>query len=212
MRVLMIRHGATAGNLEKRYVGRTDEGLTEQAVSDLQERATKLRELAGKAAAIVTSPMKRCLETVEVLFPEQLYENVLRMQKAGLSECDFGKFEYKNYMELSGDAEYQHFIDTLGKEGFPGGETTDEFKARTVKAFREILKEVPSQADQDDRTLVFVVHGGTIMAVMEAFSEEKKGYYDWQVGNGEGVIGKIDIWDGLICNAQIVRVKQNRKE
>ncbi|MFR4781522.1 MAG: hypothetical protein ACLUAR_00425 [Pilosibacter sp.] len=28
------------------------------------------------------------------------------------------------------------------------------------------------------------------MAVMEAFSEEKKSYYDWQVGNGEGVLGK----------------------
>ena len=207
MKILMIRHGATAGNLEKRYVGRTDEGLTVQAVSELRERVPKLRELAGNAAAIVTSPMKRCLETAEVLFPEKLYENVPRMQKAGLSECDFGKFEYKNYKELSGDAEYQHFIDTLGKEGFPGGETTDEFKARTVKTFLEILKEIPSQADRDDLTLVFIVHGGTIMAVMEALLEEKKSYYDWQVGNGEGVFGRINISDGIICNARIIRNK-----
>ena len=207
MKILMIRHGATAGNLEKRYVGRTDEGLTEQAVSDLQERAPKLREIAGNAAAIITSLMKRCLETAEVLFPEKLYENVPRMQKAGLSECDFGKFEYKNYMELSGDAEYQHFIDTMGKEGFPGGETTDAFKARTVKAFREVLKEIPSQADRDDLTLVFVVHGGTVMAVMEAFSEEKKDYYDWQVGNGEGVFGELNVPDGLIRNARIISAK-----
>ena len=59
MKLLMIRHGATAGNLEKRYVGRTDEGLTKQAVSDLKEEALKLREIAGNVAAIVTSPMKR---------------------------------------------------------------------------------------------------------------------------------------------------------
>ena len=44
MKLFMIRHGATAGNLEKRYVGRTDEGLTEQAVSDLKEEA---REASG---------------------------------------------------------------------------------------------------------------------------------------------------------------------
>ena len=207
MKILIIRHGATAGNLEKRYVGRTDEGLTEQAVSNLQKCAPKLRELAENAAAIVTSPMKRCLETAEVLFPEKLYENVPRMQKVGLSECDFGKFEYKNYMELSGDAEYQHFIDTMGKEGFPGGETTDAFKARTVKAFREVLKEIPSQADRDDLTLVFVVHGGTVMAVMEAFSEEKKDYYDWQVGNGEGVFGELNVPDGVIRNARIISAK-----
>ena len=52
MKLFMIRHGATAGNLEKRYVGRTDEGLTEQAVFFLQEEALKLRELAGNVAAI----------------------------------------------------------------------------------------------------------------------------------------------------------------
>ena len=208
MKLLMIRHGATAGNLEKRYVGRTDEGLTEQAVSDLKEEALKLWEIAGNVAVIVTSPMKRCLETAEILFPEKLYENVPRMQKAGLSECDFGKFEYKNYLELSGDAEYQHFIDTLGREGFPGGEATDAFKARTVKAFQKVWKEISSQAEQDDnQTLVFVVHGGTIMAVMEAFSEEKKSYYDWQVGNGEGVYGKIDASDGQIRNARIIKAK-----
>lgn len=32
MRILLLRHGETAGNLEKRYVGRTDEGLTEAAI------------------------------------------------------------------------------------------------------------------------------------------------------------------------------------
>ena len=83
--------------------------------------------------------MKRCLETAETLFPEHDYPQVPRVRVEDLSECDFGKFEYKNYLELSGDMEYQHFIDTMGAEGFPGGESTETFKARTVKAFREIL-------------------------------------------------------------------------
>ena len=87
-------------------------------------------------------------------------------------------------------------------------ETTEAFKARTVKAFQEIWKEISSQAEHGaDRTLVFVVHGGTIMAVMEAFSEEKKSYYDWQVGNGEGVLGKMDASDGQIRNARIIKAK-----
>jgi len=77
-----------------------------------------------------------------------------------------------------------------------------------VKAFQEIWKEISSQAEQGaDRTLVFVVHGGTIMAVMEAFSEEKKSYYDWQIGNGEGVLGKMDASDGQIRNARIIKAK-----
>lgn len=186
MKLFMIRHGATAGNLEKRYVGRTDEGLTEQAVFFLREEALKLREISGNVAAIITSPMKRCLETAEILFPEKLYEHVPRIQKAGLSECDFGTFEYKNYLELSGDAEYQHFIDTLGREGFPGGETTEAFKARTVEAFQEVWKEISSQTEQGaDRTLVFVVHGGTIMAVMERFRRKRKVTMTGRLGTGK---------------------------
>ena len=156
MKLLLIRHGATPGNLEKRYVGRTDESLTQESLETLGKEAKKIRELAGKPAAIITSPMKRCLETAEILFPEKLYEHVPRIQKAGLSECDFGTFEYKNYLELSGDAEYQHFIDTMGAEGFPGGESTETFKARTVKAFREILARFFRETEDPDKTLVLI--------------------------------------------------------
>ena len=150
MKLFMIRHGATAGNLEKRYVGWTDEGLTEQAVFFLREEALKLREISGNVAAIITSPMKRCLETAEILFPEKLYEHVPRIQKAGLSECDFGTFEYKNYLELSGDAEYQHFIDTLGREGFPGEETTESVKAPDSEGISGNMEEISSQAERGD--------------------------------------------------------------
>ena len=205
MKLFMIRHGATAGNLEKRYVGRTDEGLTEQAVFFLQEEALKLRELAGNVAAIITSPMKRCLETAETLFPEHDYPQFPRVQVEDLSECDFGKFEYKNYLELSGDMEYQHFIDTMGAEGFPGGESTETFKARTVKAFRENLARLSLETEDPDKTLVFVVHGGTIMAVMEALAKERKSYYDWQVGNGEGIFGEIEAPDGRIGQVRFLR-------
>lgn len=210
MKIVMIRHGETPGNLEKRYVGRTDEGLAPQAVITLKGKAQAVRKLTGIPSVIVTSTMKRCIQTAEILFPDAQTAGILRISKSGLSECDFGKFEYKNYMELSGNAEYQHFIDTFGKEGFPGGETTDAFKVRTIASFCEVLSEIMPEnmlTDRKNETIVFVVHGGTIMAVMEAFSEEKRGYYDWQVKNSEGIAGEITETDGmfLIKNAQIVR-------
>jgi len=204
MKILMLRHGATPGNLEKRYVGRTDEGLTAQAVLDLGERAPDLQRLAGSVSAIAMSPKKRCLETAAVLFPEELYPSVPRLTHDGLQECNFGKFEYKNYWELSGNDEYQYFIDTMGKEGFPGGETTVAFKARTVLAFRDMMREITLRGTDREQTVVFVVHGGTIMAVMEACSKEQKGYYDWQVGNGQGMFCEIYEPDGMIEHARMI--------
>ena len=43
--------------------------------------------------------------------------------------------------------------------------------------------------------------------LIQPFSEEKKSYYDWQVGNGEGVLGKMDASDGQIRNARIIKAK-----
>ena len=37
-----------------------------------------------------------------------------------------------------------------------------------------------------------VVHGGTIMAVLSEFAEERQEFYYWQAANGEGYRGKTD--------------------
>ena len=55
--------------------------------------------------------------------------------------------------------------------------------------------------------LIFSENPRKNLQVMEAFSEEKKSYYDWQVGNGEGVLGKMDASDGQIRNARIIKAK-----
>ncbi len=82
--LLMIRHGATEGNLKKRYVGRTDEPLCEEGIYRLQKLAQKLRlqevllpreTLAARGIVWILSPMRRCVETAEILkdagiFPE----------------------------------------------------------------------------------------------------------------------------------------------
>ena len=61
--------------------------------------------------------MKRCLETAALIYPNlSMDTNVL------LRECDFGKFENKNYHELSEVKEYQEWIDSNGTLPFPNGE------------------------------------------------------------------------------------------
>ena len=194
IRLYLIRHGQTPGNKLQRYIGTTDEPLSTEGKEFLEKLTYPMPE------ALYVSPLCRCVETAGILFPGKSFHIIEE-----LSECDFGKFEYKNYLELSGDMEYQHFIDTMGAEGFPGGESTETFKARTVKAFREILARFFRETEDPDKTLVFVVHGGTIMAVMEALAKERKSYYDWQVGNGEGIFGEIETPDGRIGQVRFLR-------
>ena len=184
--LILIRHGKTAGNLLGRYIGsRTDEPLCDEG----------REELAGKqlpeVERLYVSPMNRCVETAEILWPGG---DRKKMQKVtDLRECDFGDFENKNYKELSGNGDYQAWIDSNGTLPFPNGESMDAFKSRCLEAFARIVEEV-SEAEQvwiaSGKTGIFragiVVHGGTIMAILEQYGYPKAAYFDYQVKNGCG--------------------------
>ena len=108
----MFRHFATAGNLEKRYIGTTDEPiLPVSSVSGVPE-----------VEIVLASPLLRCRETAGLLYPR--LDPVLI---EGFRECDFGAFEGKNYRELTGDQDYQAWIDSGGILPFPGGESMASF-------------------------------------------------------------------------------------
>ena len=184
--LILIRHGKTAGNLLGRYIGsRTDEPLCDEG-----------REgLAGKqlpeVERLYVSPMKRCVETAEILWPG--FDRKKMQKVTDLRECDFGDFENKNYKELSGNGDYQAWIDSNGTLPFPNGESMDAFKSRCLEAFARIVEEV-SGAEQEwiasGKNGIFragiVVHGGTIMAILEQYGYPKAAYFDYQVKNGCG--------------------------
>lgn len=171
MEIRMVRHFATAGNLEKRYIGVTDENIKTECVPEHTLEK-------WKPEVVVVSPLKRCRQTAEILFPgtEQTVCDKMR-------ECDFGLFEGKNYLELTGDPAYQSWIDSGGTESFPGGEDPMEFRRRCVCGFEEMMEKMIKEKRQK---IAVVVHGGTIMSVMEAFDPGSQEFYYWQVKNGNG--------------------------
>lgn len=171
MRIIFIRHGKTAGNLEKRYIGRTDEPLCCEGKNELRLRSYPAADI------VIASPMKRCTETAELIYPDK---NIVICDD--LRECDFGDFEGKNYTELSENADYQRWIDSGGKTAFPNGEDNESFKKRCILAFEK------AAADNIVRSTAFVVHGGTIMAILEKYAYPKRDFYDFQVKNGCGYI------------------------
>ena len=200
--IYLIRHSMTAGNLKKRYIGRTDEQLCPEGIALLESYIQK--NAYPKVQRIYVSPMKRCLETAELIFKNHgsVSNNFRKIEE--LRECDFGIFENKNYKELSDCPEYQAWIDSGGTMTFPGGENPEEFRKRCVRGFGKIIKEC--RCDQIERVAV-VAHGGTIMSIMDQYARGENGqpdgsYYDYQVKNGEGyelIIADVPAGDSGIC-------------
>ena len=184
MEVYFIRHGATKGNQEHRYVGRTNEGI----LAEEQEKLKRLGRGLGSVDYVFSSPYLRCIQSAESLFGSCGTRIPQLEVIEDFREMDFGAFEYKNYRELNGSVDYQNYIDSGGTIAFPEGEQPEVFKARCRQAFEACMEKAHNQKWEK---AAFVVHGGTIMAILEAYGLPKQDYFDYQVKNGEGFAGKV---------------------
>ena len=59
-----------------------------------------------------------------------------------------------------------------------------------MEGFCELLKEVWTR-EKLPSSLALIVHGGTIMALLDAFAEG--GYYDYQCANAKGYKGRLSV-------------------
>ena len=118
---------------------------------------------------------------------KQLAEK-LGMSDKSVSKWERGQFEGKTYEQLKKNAAYIKWLKSGGIPAFPGGEDQEEFRKRCVEGMK---KQVRFLIARHVKYAAFVVHGGTIMAVMHALYEEKKDFYNWQVENGSGYLVSV---------------------
>ena len=93
---------------------------------------------------------------------------------------DFGSFEGHTYEELKDDSAYRAWLDSAGAAAPPGGEDREAVRRRVTEAFLALA----ARHGPEDRAAL-VVHGGTVMTLLEAFEASHR-FYDWQPPNGGG--------------------------
>lgn len=72
---------------------------------------------------------------------------------------------------------------------FPGGESREEFRNRNLRGFEKV---VTSCIRSHVTEVALVVHGGTIMNIMEEYTDIQKQFYEWHVKNGGGYEVELD--------------------
>ena len=168
--VLLIRHGKTIGNMQRRYIGCTDEPLCEQGVAQAQSTGV-LEDIIDA----YVSPMQRAIQTAGICFPNA---NIHIIED--LREMDFGDFEGRTADEMICDMAYREWVDGNCEGQCPNGEDKTTFQVRVQTAFDFVVRDA---IERQLNKLAVVGHGGTIMSIMSKFAKSDQTYYDWHVPN-----------------------------
>ena len=179
MRIEIIRHGETPWMAEKKYQGKSDIPLSEAGIA-------KLRPASFIPEKVYVSGMIRAAQTARAIFP-----GVKQIVIPGFAEMDFGDFEGRSADDMANDPAYREWVDGWCMGRCPGGESTDEFCDRVCRAFEALM----DQLEQDgEENCVIVAHGGTAMAVMNRYADQKKSFHEWHLRSGCGYILDSSDW------------------
>lgn len=180
MELLLIRHSATKGNLLGQFVGSQDHPLAPEG----EALALSRRERLPPVDKLWVSPMVRCRQTAELLYPGQPQHRV-----DDLRECNFGNFEGKTWEELGGDPVFLAWKAGDPNVIFPGGEALGEHIMRCRRGIALVV----TQARQEGIARAGVLaHGGTLMSAMSGFAVPHRDFYSWLPKNCGGYRTKVE--------------------
>ena len=158
-RVVLIRHGETEWNRDRRIQGQTDTPLS--ALGQQQALAIGQRLKRERFTAIYASDLQRAWNTALAIGQATLAERPDAPQPIAdrrLREMDFGEWEGKTSAEIAASHPEEHARSKHRDADFriPGGESFRDLYERTVDAVTSLVDAHPGGA------LCVVAHGGIL--------------------------------------------------
>ena len=175
-RIHLIRHGACEETRKGVYIGTKDVPLSGEGRRELKALDRKCKYPG--APVLFTSPLKRCLETCEIIYPA-----MKPIVIEDLRECSFGEWEGRTADSLSTNEEFKKWLagDTSVKP--PKGESGAEFTKRICKVFMDMVDGLIKTGTTD---AVVVTHGGVIMTLLSVYGLPQAKPFEWAMDDGCG--------------------------
>jgi probable phosphomutase (TIGR03848 family) len=156
--VLLLRHGRTTANAGGGLAGHLPVELDETGRGQAATVGERLRTLP--LAAVVTSPLVRCRQTLELALPD-----VTPAVDDGLTECGYGDWEGQPLSKLAKEPLWKVVQQHPSAAVFPNGEGMAAMSARAVTAIRRWDAAVAQQNGPDALWLA-CSHGDVIKAIV----------------------------------------------
>ena len=162
MRLVLVRHGQSTYNLENRFTGWKDVGLTEQGTNEAILAGKILRENNFEFDIAYTSKLKRAQKTLQLILNE-LNSSLNPIKDEALNERDYGDLIGQNKKEAAiefGEEQVQIWRRSYDVPP-PGGESLKMTCDRTLPYFQKIIKN-----SKNHDNIIIAAHGNSIRAIV----------------------------------------------
>lgn len=190
MKIYLIRHGQTTGDIENRYGGDYDDELTDEGEIQAHKLADKIADSGIRV--ILCSPLIRAQQTAKILNTKlhceiQTIKDLKERNQNGVLTGMVREEAKLKYPELSEQVkDYRNQIQ--------GAESYEDFVARIKKAFMKISNAT------NYSTIGIVTHGGPIRVIFREILKDREidiADCAYAILNLEGQKLTLEIRDGI---------------
>ncbi len=156
-KLIIVRHAEAVGNMNRRFHGWTDEGITDRGEVQAKLVAERLKDT--QIDIIYSSTLKRTMETAAYI--SQIKELPIN-SRDDLKEINGGLWEDVSWSELTATypEEYKTWETQPHIHQMPQGENVKSFYNRLISAVSDIL------AKEEGKNVCILTHGTAIRALL----------------------------------------------
>ena len=184
-KIILVRHGQTPWNKDKIFRGSRDIPLNDQGREEARLAGEWLKGETIQAA--YCSPLSRARETGEAI---ARHHGLKVEDLPGLTDLFYGDWEGLSLSEVKvkyADL-YRQWENSPQTVRFPGGETLDEVKARSLAAVEQVVQRHPGQ-------VVLLAAHRAVNKVLSAALIGLDNSHFWRLGQDTTAVNRFD-WTG----------------
>ncbi|WP_329016413.1 histidine phosphatase family protein [Streptomyces sp. NBC_00690] len=160
--LILVRHGRSTANTAAVLAGWTP-GVHLDEHGAAQAAALPERLAALPLATVVSSPLERCLQTVQPLLNARPELRIQTDERVG--ECHYGDWSGRKLRELADEPLMQVVQQHPSAAVFPGGESMRAMQARAVDAVRDWNERIDAEHGED-AVYAICSHGDIIKSIV----------------------------------------------
>ncbi len=158
MKLYLIRHAESYGNIKGKIISTTDFDLTEKGIAQAQRIGQKIcLELRESPILAFCSPLARAKQTLTEILRYIEPENIKIVETDSLKEMDLGLLEGMSWEERKQNYPDIDLDKKLSLLQVPGGESYQNVKKRC-----QIFAEKYLEKEDDEKNIIIVSHGITL--------------------------------------------------